>query len=311
MEARNASEIRAELRRARALDRVHGAYLFEGAAGTGKRETALWLARLLLCSKRADEPCGGCRDCRKTHSAGAEGAHPDLSLLEPDGAALKIGQIRALQRGLSLVSNEGGRRIALIFEAERLRPEAANALLKTLEEPTPGTTLVLVTSAVQALPRTLLSRTTRLRFVPEPASSIEEQLRDAGLDEDDAWLVAALGGGSLASAQAWAEQQLERARELRAEIEGIEERPASAVLDLAESFRGGERGRIRAELLLDVHAALARRGVETAAESNDAEGLSHWLTRFESGERRRREMLRRNLNPQLVIEGLLLEGRRR
>src|SRR5882672_6269344 len=92
-------EIRAELARARAADRVHGAYLFEGPAGAGKADTALWFARLLLCKgagPAALEACGRCHDCRLL----AADAHPDLHRVEPDGARIKVEAIRELRAGL-------------------------------------------------------------------------------------------------------------------------------------------------------------------------------------------------------------------
>ena len=94
-----ASAIRVELARARGADQVHGAYLFSGPPGTGKREAALWWARLLLCQRPGDEPCEQCGGCLRSGEGGELGrSHPDLWLLEPDGAALKIEQVRELQR---------------------------------------------------------------------------------------------------------------------------------------------------------------------------------------------------------------------
>jgi DNA polymerase-3 subunit delta' len=307
-----AEKLGEELREAHRQGRIHGAYLFEGASGTGKRETALWFARLLLCRTRRAEPCGTCPDCRKTSGDDAGGKirsrHPDLKVLEPEGPYLKVDQVRALQRELSLVANEGGWRVALILGAEALRIEAANALLKTLEEPPPRTTLILVASSASALPATVRSRTTQLRFAPEPEPSIRAALSREGLSEEDAWLAAALGGGSSAAARAWAEQHLETAREIRELLERLPSGSASEALDFAETFRGGSAAaRTRAELLLAVHAALARREVENAAREARGAELERWLGFAESGERARREMARRNLNPQLLVEGLLLD----
>jgi DNA polymerase-3 subunit delta' len=306
------AEIRAELRLARAKDRIHGAYLFEGAPGSGARETARWFARLLLCRAGQADPCETCRDCLKTSlqvpADRDRPQHPDLKVVEPDGANLKVDQIRALRRDLSLVPNEGGWRVGLVLGAQALRIEAANALLKTLEEPGPRMTLLLVTERASGLPRTVRSRTIHLCFAPEPESAIEAALIERGFSEQDAWLAAALGGGSTASALAWTEQHLDAAREIRDLLEEIPKRPASEALDFAESFRGrGEATRLRTELLLRVHGALARRAVETAARGGCGPELERWLTRAESSERAHREWARRNLNAQLLVEGLLLE----
>jgi DNA polymerase-3 subunit delta' len=302
---------RAELVRAVAADRVHGAYLFEGPAGTGRRATALWLARLLVCREPGGGSCEHCPDCLRsapTEEGSAVGSHADLSLIEPDGAQIKVEQVRALQRDLSLAPNEGGRRVAVLLGAERLNAAAANALLKTLEEPPARTSLILVAEHADGLPATVRSRTMRIRFAPEAESAVAEVLQREGFDESDAWLAASLGGGSAESARGWAEEQLDAAREIWNALERAAEVPPSELLDLAETFRGaGSAARERAVLLLAVHGAVARRRVEEAARAGDRRAAERWLERSEAGERAHKEFLRRNLNAQLVIEGLLLE----
>ncbi|MFI5314692.1 MAG: DNA polymerase III subunit delta' [Myxococcota bacterium] len=300
-------EIRAELARARAADKVHGAYLFEGPAGTGKSETAVWFAHLLLCKGAASdalEACGRCHDCRLL----AGDAHPDLHRVEADGARIKIDAIRELRAGLGLVANERGRRVALIPEAEKLRAEAANALLKTLEEPPPGAVILLVASSAEALPRTLRSRTTRVRFPVFAERAIAAALEAEGMSGADAALASQLGGASPAAARAWAETSLDDAREMLDVLERSSELAVSDVLDFAESFRRtGEEGRARARAFIDVQSAYARRQADAAACGRDARVLERWLRAFESAARARGELERHNLNPQLVVESLLLE----
>src|SRR5262245_7230207 len=100
MAADGVDEIKAELARARASGKVHGGYLFEGPPGTGKRATAEWFARLLLCKGAppdAREPCGRCHDCALL----AAGSHPDLHRVEVDGAWIKVDGLRELLRALS------------------------------------------------------------------------------------------------------------------------------------------------------------------------------------------------------------------
>src|SRR5262245_41556775 len=233
MSAQGASAARDELRRARASGRVHGAYLIEGAPGSGAYELALWLARLLLCTASGPDPCEACPGCRKTRLDPESGTplHPDWVLLGPDGANLRIEQVRQLQRHLSLVANEGGRRVGLLQDADTLTLQAANALLKTLEEPPPGATLILVARSSGALPPTIRSRTIRLRIQAPSVESVAEALARGGLDPDDARLAAELGGGTPASAQAWAEEHLETARELRALVRVAEGANDSEILD--------------------------------------------------------------------------------
>jgi len=311
----NAERVRAELSAARRHGQVHGAYLFEGAPGTAKRDTALWFAKLLLCDAPGDEPCDRCKGCLRIQIRDEDGAalshHPDLRILEPDGNRIKVDQIRGLQRDLSLVAHEGGWRVAVILEADRLGTAASNALLKTLEEPPPSTSLLLVADVAETLPVTVRSRSTRLRFLPDPEALVIEGLQAQGYCEEDARLAAALGGADVEAASGWAEENLEAAHEMRDAIQAAESETSSEVLEFAESFRGaGAAGRRRAELLLDVHRTLARQAVEVAAEADDRRDLERWLDRLEAGERARREMGRRNLNPQMVVEALLLSLQR-
>ncbi len=310
MAAGSTEAARRELRLSRARDKVHGAYLFEGGPDTRARELAIWFARLLLCRADEEDPCATCHDCRLALASVAENAdrpaHPDLHWVEPEGAYVKVGQVRALQRNLSLVANEGGRRIGLIVGAEKLTDEASNGLLKTLEEPPRGTTLLLVTDRAQALLPTLRSRTTHMRVARTPENELREALIAEGFDQDDAWLASALGGGSLIGARSWADEHLDRAREMHELLAALASRGASEILDFAESFRGGEAARQRAELLLDVTGAFARRQVAASSEGNDPSGVGRWLTHYESATQSRLELRKRNLNPQLLVEGLLL-----
>jgi DNA polymerase III subunit delta' len=309
MAAGGSGEIRAELARARGTGKVHGAYLFEGPPGAGKTELALWFAQLLLCKgapPSASAPCGACHDCRLF----ASGAHPDFHRVEADGAWIKVDAVRELRGKLGLVANERGRRVGLIPGAERLRAEAANALLKTLEEPPPDTVLLLVTSAAEALPRTLRSRAVRVRFAPVSEAEIAAALEAEGMAAADAALASQLGGASPAAARAWAEESLASARDMVAFLEDSESASVSDILDFAEGFRrSGDEGRDLARAFLDVQSAFARARAEAAAAAGDAAALERWLRAFESASNARFELERRNLNPQLLVESLLLELR--
>jgi DNA polymerase-3 subunit delta' len=305
-------DIRAELRQARQAGRVHSAYLLEGPSGIGKSTTALWFARLLLCSQDGPDPCESCPECHRSmareHDGAARPEHPDLFWVEPEGGLIRIDQIRALQRSLGLMANEGGWRIGVLLSADRLRIEAANALLKTLEEPPPRSTLILVADRAEVLPRTVRSRLIRLRFLPEGETAIAETLRAEGLEEEEAALAASLGGGTVSVAREWAAEYLEPAREFAEWIEGARERTDSEILDFAESFRGGgEEIRQRVELFLAVHASVSRRRVEAAIREDRSQAIDAWLHHSERGIEARHELLRRNLNPQMLVESLVLD----
>ncbi len=111
-----------------------------------------------------DAPCGRCRDCRRFLA----GQHPDFIDIEPleDSRYIRIEQIRALIEELSLTAHGGGATVAILHPADTLYPNATHALLKTLEEPRAGVTLILVTSVPSLLPATILSRCQKLRIPP-------------------------------------------------------------------------------------------------------------------------------------------------
>ena len=290
--------MRGQLESALARDSVAGAYLFEGPAGSGARELGIgWAARLLD------------REAPGDAEASPPFAHADLHWVAPEGGWIRVDVVRRLQKGLALVANEGGRRVAVIDGAERLRTEAANALLKTLEEPPPGAVLILIATHAETLPATVRSRLACFRLPPWPESELREALAGEGLEDDDAWLAAALGGASPDAAREWIEASLPDAREMWQWLGGIGSMGATEILDFAETFRGGEKARVRAELLLDVHGALARRRTEAAAGEGDRATVRRWCERFEAGEQVRRELRRRNLSPQLAVEGLLMSLR--
>ncbi len=141
------------------------AVLIQAAQGTGGDWLAAWTAQLVLCTARAlgsvAAPCGQCASCRRV----AEGQHPDLLALRPaEGSEqIRVEQVRELCAELALTSHQGGFKVAIIDPADTLNRFAANALLKTLEEPPPRTVLVLVAAQPSRLPATLTSRCQRVR----------------------------------------------------------------------------------------------------------------------------------------------------
>lgn len=169
-----------QLRRAHAAGRLPSALLIHEQRGTGGSALAQLAAQLALC-RAATAPCGECRDCRLVRS----GQHPDFIRVAPieDSRLIRVEQIRDLCEQLALTSHAGGASVALIAPADAMNANAANALLKTLEEPRAGVTLILLTSMPSALPATVVSRCQRLRVaVPERAAAIAwlEQRRGTG-----------------------------------------------------------------------------------------------------------------------------------
>lgn len=163
--------------------RVAHAYAFVGPSGVGRKLTALAFAQALLC---LDGGCGRCRACARVSA----GTHPDCRLTLPDGQAIKIDQVRELERLAHLTAYEGGRKVFIVDEAERMTPPAAHALLKTLEEPPSGTVLVLILPQVRALPATILSRCQLVRFSPLPFDEAAALLMERGVAEPQSRVLA-------------------------------------------------------------------------------------------------------------------------
>jgi DNA polymerase III subunit delta' len=186
--------VQALLGRALQLGRVPPALLFVGPSGVGKRTTALALGRALLCETAGIFPCDRCSSCTRC----LKGLHPDLFQVQALTKFIKIDQVRDVVREIGSSPFEGRARAFVIDDAHELTEQAANALLKSLEEPAPRSHVVLVTSAPQALLPTVRSRCQLVRFGPLPAVLVEEHLRSvAGLDVQEATLRAAAAGGSL------------------------------------------------------------------------------------------------------------------
>lgn len=160
----------ARLREAQAGGRLGHALLLQGSAGNGAAWLARWLAALVLCEQRSRAPCGECRACSQVE----QGQHPDFHWLEPveDSREIRIFQVRELMDELALTSHGNGWKVAVLSPADRLNRNAANALLKTLEEPAARTVLILVAAQPSRLPATIRSRCQRLDLpVPDPVAT--------------------------------------------------------------------------------------------------------------------------------------------
>lgn len=190
---------------------VH-AYLFAGPAGVGKATTARAFARALLCSQPVGgDACGGCRTCRQA----ANRNHPDLYTLQPAGASIKIEQVRGMLRRIPYRSYQGGRKVFLIHQAELMTADASNCLLKTLEEPPGDTVIILISDQPQSLLPTILSRCQQCAFKSIPLPELTEGLVALhGLEPVKAGLAAAMAGGSMGKALAYAAGTFQTERSL-------------------------------------------------------------------------------------------------
>ena len=145
-----------------AQENLPHALLLTGRRGVGKLQFARQLADLLLCSESQTAPCGQCKGCRLI----AAGTHPDLKVIQPpeDKNVISVDQIRELTHYLSLTALCGGYQVILIAPADAMNVNAANSLLKTLEEPPSNTLLLLMTDRPSALTATIRSRCQVINF---------------------------------------------------------------------------------------------------------------------------------------------------
>lgn len=303
------------LRRALATGRLAHAYLFEGPEGIGKRLTALALVRAIFC--REGNGCGDCPACRKVD----HNNHPDLHLVEPDGNAIKIDQVRELQRQLAYSPLEAPRKICLIDGAERLNPAAGNALLKTLEEPAGHTLLILLTPRPDAVLPTIRSRCQRLPFSRLAREVVHKVLFDLlEGNEIEAHILAALSEGSFKKALGKDRELFLEPRKtllknitalspgsvgpllsLSAELAEEKER-LPEILDIVQAFYrdlllyshgSSEEDLVNLDLLDKVRRVAAREDLDSLLSKLEAIGAC-------------RRQLERNVNRQLALDVLLL-----
>jgi DNA polymerase-3 subunit delta' len=180
-------------------NRVPHGLLLTGSPGAGQAEIGTWLGASLLCQAPAAGACGKCADCRLFLA----GNHPDFRWIGvlPEKKEISIDQMRQLSQALAMRSYRGGAKVTLIAPAEAMNTKAFNALLKTLEEPTKETYLVLAAGRIDRMPRTVLSRCMRLRLpIPEQHDALD-WLKRQGEGEGSAALLALAGGAPFLAAE--------------------------------------------------------------------------------------------------------------
>lgn len=180
-------------------NRVHHAYLFIGKEGVGKRTLALEFAKNINCHERTKDCCDKCICCKKIDHFN----HPDVKLIEiEDGNVIKIDQIRELQRDISYKPYDSNYKIYIIDKAEMMTQQAANSLLKTLEEPPSYAVIILLAKDVNSerLLPTVVSRCQQIYLKSLAKDIIKKRIKDLGVDEEKSELIARLADGSLGRA---------------------------------------------------------------------------------------------------------------
>lgn len=239
-------------------ERLAHAYLFHGEEAIGKRLTAIRLAQALNCEQppEADglDSCGTCRSCRQIEAR----IHPDFFVIEPDQEQatrqIKIEQVREIEHQIMYRPLVGERKICLIDDADRMTIGAANALLKTLEEPPAHSLFLVISSRPAALPATIRSRCQALRFTTPARTQVEAALiLTREIPPADARFLAIVSEGRLGEA-------------LTADVKDTRARRQQLV-DL-----------VRPQALQSIGAILS--SAEAIAKGNHAQDMLTWLARW-------------------------------
>lgn len=298
-------ELIAGLERARQANRLAHAYLVVGPKGIGKAALARALAAAILCESNTPGPCGQCVHCRRFRGEG----HPDVHEVFPDGQAIKIDQIRSLRKEASLRPYLSARQVFILHQVDSLTDQAANSLLKLLEEPPEGTHLILLAARVRSVLPTILSRCQVLHLQRVPQAELARRLMEChpDLPEHEALAIAAESGGlpELAKTMASPDERvrLQEPAALRARV--LQADPPE-LLRIAEDL---DKNRSMVEKLLENLASwfgevLARpQSGGEAARFRDPAKVLEIIDEIALA----RRLLRQNGNTRLILDVLFLE----
>lgn len=188
------------LKRSIESNKLSHAYIFLGPGGIGKKTVALNVAKGLNCGDAKDgSPCDRCACCKKIDALN----HPDVFLLKPDkdGASIGIDKVRELIKNIGLKPYEARRKVYIIDDAGLMTHEAANAILKTLEEPPAGSVIILVAESLDEILPTIQSRSQIVKFFPLKPDAVKDILiKECGMDPTKAAVLSRISSGSIGAA---------------------------------------------------------------------------------------------------------------
>lgn len=286
-------------------ERVASGYLFFGPDGVGKRTTAIEFARAVLCrDQRLPTPCGECPSCIRSRA----GSHPGLIFVERDKSRtrIRIEQIHDLGARLALRPMEGDSTVVIINEVERANLESLNALLKTLEEPPPGATIILVSMNRNALPETIRSRCQSVRFRPLPRPIVTKILSSMD-DVDPALLDELVARASGSPGRALRLLELgypESGRAIREALSNAEETDPVALAETllgAMGKAGDARDRVR-EVLMFLIDEVRLRYLDADVDPRDPERAEEALGPLTQA----LERINLNVNPESVLRSAVI-----
>lgn len=323
-----------QLERARQMNRVAHAYLFHGPEGVGKQQIAFAFASALNCLQADLAPCSACESCRKIN----QHVHPDVRLVTTEA--------QLVERGLLQLENQtpsrwirnsqlddladifhhkpliGRYKVIIVDDAHNMHTQSQNRFLKTLEEPTRDTVIILVTSHPSALLPTIRSRCQALAFGPLARQQISDFLCSQGAETSQAKVIAAMAQGSLKRAlQLKDEDHLQARNELIDRLNQAIEGDAADILSVAQELGASSRGRLELTLdfmemwyrdllfyKLNVSQSLLvnqdrQAEMDQSAQGTSGRALVDWIEKIRSI----RRSLGFNANPLMAAEAMLFE----
>ncbi len=300
-------------------NRLAHAYLFVGPRGCGKKRLAIHLAQSLFCEKQNHDACGECLNCKRIET----GNHPDVITISPEGATVKIDQIRALQKEMAMRSLESDHKVYILEHVDKMTTQAANSLLKFLEEPPAGVIALLLTENSHMILPTILSRCQTIAFSPLSPEYLAEQLIkegiSPGLAQSASQITVYLDEARELSQSDWFAQLRSIVIQL---VKEIKQRSPLALFTIQEFFLKNDRVKEELPLFLDLfilwlrdllYIQVGRHARIINSDQKDVlEGQAYAWTQAELMQgialaMETRNRIERNANAQLALERLVLQ----
>lgn len=302
-------------------DRLAHAYLFEGMRGTGKRALGLMVAKSIFCENRQKEskPCETCIQCKRINS----GNHPDVHIVEPDGLSIKKEQISRLQEEFSKTGLESTRKFYMIVHANKMTTNAANSLLKFLEEPHQQTVAILLTENIQQIIPTVLSRCQIISFQRLAPCVLQDQLISNGVPASQASVLSQLTNNVEEALQLhqndWFVQAQKKVLKL---YEVLKKNSLEALVFLQVEWFGHFVEKEQIDQGLNLLLLIYKDILNLQLEKDEEMIYSEWKASFEQDALRTtsirlaeqmtaileaKRKLQANVNPQLLMEQLVLK----
>ncbi|KAB2489596.1 DNA polymerase III subunit delta' [Priestia endophytica] len=300
--------------------RVSHAYLFEGGRGTGKKDVSFQMAKSLFCTNRdGAKPCSTCSNCRRIESQN----HPDVHFISPEGQSIKKEQIQYLQAEFQRTGVESRKKLYIIEHVNKMTPNAANSLLKFLEEPHADTYAILLTEQVHQLLDTIVSRCQVLSFQPLTPQVLVDTLVEHSVSPSTAQLLSHLTNSLEEALQLNEDEWFGLARKLVIKLnETLVTRPEQALFFIQEQWISHFKDKEQYEKGLHLLLLLYRDLVQLQADNEQTIAFIGYreqlkkqalqTTQRKSVQRleavlKAKQKLSSNMNPQLLIEELVLE----